>query len=137
MSETAIPPFILRNKRIAHSRMHIDKKDVKIRQGAGGRGLSYAEAWLVIDHMNQVFGHDWSHTVTRLEKVDNGWLCVVRVTVVDHGSHDGVGWGNGADQEKAVKEAESDALKRACKNYGNFFGLSLYDRDHLEEMKKK
>ena len=31
--------------------------------------------------------------------------------------------------ESAIKEAESDALKRALKSFGDQFGLSLYDKD--------
>jgi len=30
--------------------------------------------------------------------------------------------------ESAVKEAETDALKRALRSYGNTFGLALYDK---------
>jgi DNA repair and recombination protein RAD52 len=135
MSTKAPGDDLLRKQRIVKSRQHIPKDDLKKRAGAGGRSLTYAETWQIIDNLNTVFEHDWTHEVLRLEKNGSGWLCIVRVTVSGHGFHDGVGWGSGADEEKAVKEAESDALKRAAKNFGNFFGLSLYDKDHLNEIK--
>lgn len=46
-----------------------------------------------------------------------------------------VGVGNGKPEnagdviESAVKEAETDALKRALRSFGNTFGLALYDKD--------
>jgi DNA repair and recombination protein RAD52 len=148
---------IVRKRRVAMSRQHIPKEALKKRAGAGGRSLTYAETWQVIENMNTVFEHTWSHSIVRLERQINertttiedkngatktvvekngsGWICVVRVSVDGHGSHEGVGFGTGTDDEKATKEAESDAIKRACKNWGNYFGLSLYDKDHLAELK--
>jgi DNA repair and recombination protein RAD52 len=126
---------IVRKRRVAMSRQHIPKEALKKRAGAGGRSLTYVETWQVIENMNTVFEHTWSHEIRRLEKNGSGWICVVRVSVDGHGSHEGVGFGTGTDDEKATKEAESDAIKRACKNWGNYFGLSLYDKDHLAELK--
>jgi recombination DNA repair RAD52 pathway protein len=46
-----------------------------------------------------------------------------------------VGVGNGKPEnegdviESAVKEAETDALKRALRTFGNTFGLALYEKD--------
>jgi hypothetical protein len=57
----------------------------------------------------------------------------VRVTVGDV-VRDGTGYGSGIDRdlgaahESAVKEAETDAMKRALMTFGNPFGLALYDK---------
>ena len=119
-----------------------------------GKFGEYVEALHVIREANRIFGHDgWSYTVTRLEQthyeiVDltyNGntkqqlrcsFLCAVRVDVggvIREGLAVGVGNGkpeNAGDViESAVKEAETDALKRALRTFGNTFGLALYEKD--------
>ena len=45
------------------------------------------------------------------------------------------GWGgdNGNDHENAVKGAETDAIKRALRTFGNQFGLPLYDKEENAE----
>ena len=59
-----------------------------------------------------------------------------------------VGFGNGVSFdptqacELAIKEAVTDAMKRACKSFGNQFGLPLYDKEQKgvltqEEIDKK
>jgi DNA repair and recombination protein RAD52 len=64
----------------------------------------------------------------------------VSVTHADEGvvgqMHEDVGYGEGIEyhnlgqaHEGAVKEAVTDALKRALRHWGNAFGLSLYDKD--------
>jgi recombination DNA repair RAD52 pathway protein len=48
---------------------------------------------------------------------------------------EGTGYGSGISPrlgdayESAIKEAESDAMKRALMTFGNKFGLALYDKD--------
>jgi recombination DNA repair RAD52 pathway protein len=48
---------------------------------------------------------------------------------------EGVGAGHGIDvdcgqaHESAIKEAETDAMKRALMTFGNPFGLALYDKE--------
>lgn len=119
-----------------------------------GKFGEYVDALHVIREANRIFGEDgWSYTVTRLEQthseiVDvtyNGttkkqlrtsFLCAVRVDV-DGVIREGlaVGVGNGKPEnagdviESAVKEAETDALKRALRTFGNTFGLALYEKD--------
>ena len=71
----------------------------------------------------------------------DGWgvsyVCRVRVTVRAGDTvviREGTGAGHGIDadlgqaHESAVKEAESDAMKRALMQFGNPFGLALYDK---------
>ena len=105
-----------------------------------GMQLSYLESWYVINEANRIFGFDgwWSETV-QLDCVQSDEFCVtyiakVRVTV-GNVIREGVGAGHGKGErvnlgdkhESAVKEAESDARKRALMQFGNQFGLSLYD----------
>lgn len=119
-----------------------------------GKYGEYVEALHVIREANRIFGFDgWSYTVERLEQThmttvqltgNNGpyeqlrcsFLCAVRVNV-DGVVREGlaVGVGNGKPEnagdviESAVKEAETDALKRALRTFGNTFGLALYEKD--------
>jgi recombination DNA repair RAD52 pathway protein len=123
---------------------------VKTRE-QGKSTLSYVEAWHVIDEANKIFGYDaWDRETTecrcvmeRERKIGQGqyqrdgwgvtYTAKVRVTVgrvIREGS--GAGHGIDADlglaHESALKEAESDAMKRALMTFGNPFGLALYDK---------
>ena len=124
-----------------------------IRPPAPGKYGEYVDGKHVIDEANRIFGHDgWSYAVTRLEQVSEqtvstpkgdqyrvGYLCAVRVTIhaLDNASREGVAVGSGVGKpetmadhhESAVKEAETDALKRALRSFGNTFGLALYEKD--------
>jgi DNA repair and recombination protein RAD52 len=100
---------------------------------------------------NYFFGHDgWSSEVVHCEREsgqENGkWVATVvmrvRVTVVwtttSSSYHEGTGYGGGKPQrtkgealEGAYKEAETDAFKRALKNFGEAVGNCLYDKDYL------
>ncbi|WP_051539455.1 RAD52 family DNA repair protein [Sulfitobacter sp. 20_GPM-1509m] len=119
-----------------------------------GKYGEYVDGLHVIREANRIFGHDgWSYTVERLERTHydvvelkgrdgpytqlrTSYLCAVRVNV-DGVIREGlaVGVGNGKPEnagdviESAVKEAETDALKRALRSFGNTFGLALYDKD--------
>lgn len=138
----------------------LDAANIKQRSQSG-RTFSYIEAWQATAECNTVFGHEgWDHEAVdvrlvmererKLGKAPNeydGWgvsyVCKVRVTVRAGDVvvvREGVGAGHGVDRdlgqahESAVKEAESDALKRALKSFGWRFGLALYDKDqgHVE-----
>jgi hypothetical protein len=75
-----------------------------------------------------------------------GWsVCYtarVRITVRTPGgdriTREGCGAGHGIDvdqgqaHESAIKEAETDAMKRALMTFGNPFGLALYDKEQKE-----
>lgn len=128
----------------------LSSANVKIRE-QGKSKLSYIEAWHAIDEANRIFGFDaWDRetidykcVVERQRKIGQGqyerdgwgvtYTAKVRVTVgsiVREGS--GAGHGIDADlglaHESALKEAESDAMKRALMTFGNPFGLALYDK---------
>jgi len=113
-----------------------------------GLTLSYIEGWHVIDEANRVFGFDgwdretiWSECVWQDGRQDPKactYCARVRIrvragkTLVSR-EGSGVGHGTGATlgdaHESALKEAETDATKRALTTFGNLFGLALYDKD--------
>lgn len=114
----------------------------------GGRKFSYIEGWHAIAEANRIFGFDgWSRETVETtcvwsgeRKTRNGdkpaasYTARVRITVagiVREGTGAGSGFGNdhGEAHESAVKEAETDAMKRALMTFGNPFGLALYDKD--------
>jgi DNA recombination protein Rad52 len=112
--------------------------------------LAYLESWYVINEANRIFGFDgWSSETIQLDCVQSDEFCVtyiakVRVTVGDV-IREGVGAGHGKGErvnlgdkhESAVKEAESDARKRAFMQFGSQLGLSLYDRSKAWKNTKK
>jgi DNA repair and recombination protein RAD52 len=116
---------------------------VKTREQAK-RTLSYIEGWHAIAEANRIFGFDgWTRETLDLQQVfppaqsGNNWkigyMCRVRITALGV-IRDGTGFGSGAmgdlgqAVESAIKEAETDAMKRALMTFGNPFGLALYDK---------
>lgn len=120
----------------------LDKSKVATRKQAG-MNLSYIEGWHAIAEANRIFGFDaWNRETismqeVRCDEVGDKWrvafIAKVRVTVGDV-IRDGTGYGSGISKdlgdayESAVKEAETDAMKRAFMMFGNPFGLALYDK---------
>jgi len=126
----------------------LSREVVKVRE-QGGRNVSYVEGWHAIAEANRIFGFDcWSSETVELKCVsekartigksaDPGWgvtyIAKVRLTVGDV-TREGIGAGHGIDRdlgqahESAVKEAETDAFKRAARTFGHPFGLALYDK---------
>jgi len=130
------------------SSAHVKKRD------QGGRKVSYIEGWMAIDEANRIFGFDgWTRETVDIRQVaererkigqsqKDGWgvsyIAKVRIvafagdTIV---TREGVGAGHGIDvdlgqaHESAIKEAETDAMKRALMTFGNPFGLALYDKE--------
>lgn len=126
----------------------LNRSHVKSRS-QGGRQVSYIEGWHVIAEANRIFGFDaWSRETVDVKCVSErereigqnkqpGWavtyICRVRIKVGDV-IREGCGSGHGIDRdlgqahESAIKEAETDAMKRAFMTFGNPFGLALYDK---------
>lgn len=122
--------------------------------------LSYLETHDVIRLANELFGFDgWScRTISNdmafdaiaTPRTDDesgrkwvsyevGFKCIVEIQVngcTRHGTGFGAGKMNSLPDacDLACKAAESDALKRAFKSFGNQFGLELYDKEFLAEM---
>ena len=132
----------------------LDSSVVKEREQSGMK-LSYVESWYVIGQLNEVFGFDgWDRETTRLDLIQqdtnqNGKArvaytaqCVLTVRFPEGQvvRRVGTGFGNGFDadpgkaHESAIKEAESDAMKRAAMTLGNRFGLALYDKTKANVM---
>ena len=115
----------------------------------GSAKVSYVEGWHAIAEANRIFGFDgWDRQTVDLREagevrqVQDKWrvayLARVRITVRAGDIlivRDGCGYGSGIDRdlgsahESALKEAETDAMKRALMTFGNPFGLALYDKD--------
>ena len=116
-------------------------KNVKEREaGWGGKDnqLAYVEGYHVIDEANRIFGFGgWSSETIETTCVNNEpravtYIAKVKITVGDITRvGTGAGHGNQANHdnnhESAIKEAETDARKRAFMQFGNQFGLSLYN----------
>jgi DNA recombination protein Rad52 len=122
-------------------------KYVRTRQ-FGGRTLAYIEGWHAISEANRIFGADaWGRQTIALQCVWSGkrlgrdacsYIARVRIRVragdivvsrEGSGSGHGVGVTLGEAHESALKEAETDAMKRALATFGNPFGLALYDHE--------
>lgn len=129
-------------------RKKLDPSHVSQRK-QGGTQVSYVEGWHVIAELNRIFGYgEWTRETLDVSCVSereakigreqkDGWRVTytarVRVTVAGV-SRDGCGAGHGIGtdlgecHESALKEAETDAMKRAAMTFGNPFGLALYDK---------
>lgn len=125
----------------------LNKANVATRQQAG-QTLSYLTAWHVIAEANRIFGFGrWDRETVEMRQLGEprlvdgksrvGYSARVRITVRAGDSvivREGCGFGSGIDRdsdqahESALKEAESDAMKRALMTFGNAFGLALYDK---------
>lgn len=139
-----------------------------IRPPAQGKFGEYVDVLHVIREANRIFGFGgWSYSITRLDlssrietqdrngnpQVRVSYACTVRVQVGDvyrEGAAVGMGIAKadneGDAHESAYKEAETDAMKRALRSFGNTFGLALYEKDKskrevadpmVEEAKKR
>jgi hypothetical protein len=135
----------------------LDRANVLQREQGRGK-VNYLEGWQLIAEANRIFGFDgWQRQtiavrcVAQAERLIGrdqkpGWgvtyIARVRVTVTAGGLpplvREGTGAGHGIDtdlgqaHESAIKEAETDAMKRALMTFGNPFGLALYDEQQRE-----
>lgn len=114
----------------------LDMDNVKKRKGAKGRTLDYISGEHAIAEANRIFGFDgWSCETVHMECVkENPPTYIARVRVRAGGvTREGWGGDDGNDHENAVKGAETDAIKRALRTFGNQFGLPLYDKEENAE----
>jgi DNA repair and recombination protein RAD52 len=128
---------------------------ISTRPGAGGGKVHYLAAEKVINLANEVFGFNgWSSSIQNVQidfvdenttngKITLGLSTIVRVTLRDGTYHEDIGYGHienckgkAAAFEKAKKEAATDAMKRALRNFGNVLGNCLYDKDYLQKVTK-
>ncbi len=132
-------------KQTAILRGKLDANRIRARD-ANGMSLSYLEGWYVISEANRIFGFDgWGRETVDVRCVWQGreggqasccYAVRVRVTVLAGDRNivrEGTGAGHGRAETmgdahtSAIKEAETDATKRALCTFGNRFGLALYD----------
>ena len=145
----AMNQVIFTDKQLQELQEPLSQQVVKTRSQSG-RNLSYIEGWWAIHEANRIFGFGcWEQEILDIKCVSererkigrdqkNGWgvsyIASIRVTV-NGVKREGVGAGHGIDvdlglaHESAVKEAATDAMKRAFMTFGNQFGLALYDKD--------
>ncbi|KAL5524236.1 CDC36 [Sanghuangporus sanghuang] len=147
-------------QKIAMLQAKLDKKlgpeYISQRPGPGGNmKLTYAEGWKIINLANEVFGFNgWSSSIVNLntdfidyneetKKFNVGVSAVIKVTLRDGVYHEDVGYGmlegsrsKGAALDKCKKEAVTDGIKRALRNFGNLLGNCLYDKQYTQEIVK-
>ncbi|KAL2812810.1 hypothetical protein BJX63DRAFT_395506 [Aspergillus granulosus] len=144
---------------IAALQARLDKKlgpeYISSRPGAAGQKVHYLSADKCINLANEVFGFNgWSSSIQNIQidfvdesantgKISLGLSVIVRVTLKDGAYHEDVGYGHienckgkAAAFEKAKKEATTDALKRALRNFGNVLGNCIYDKDYISKVTK-
>lgn len=126
---------------------------VSFRAAAGGSQVVYIEGWKALNLANQIFGFNgWSSEIksTQVDYVDHlggkwslGLSVVVRVTLKDGTFHEDIGYGNienckskAMAFDKAKKEAVTDGIKRALRQFGNVLGNCLYEKNYLQKVKK-
>jgi DNA recombination protein Rad52 len=144
------------SRQIALLTAPLDRANVRQREQGRSR-VSYLEGWQVIAEANRIFGFDgWerstliSRCVAEHERPvgrdrKSGWgityIARVRITITAGNRtliREGSGAGHGIDldqglaHESALKEAETDATKRALMTFGNPFGLALYDKQQRQ-----
>lgn len=126
-----------------------------------GKGFSHVEAYEIIAHLNRIFGFEgWGKEVTDLSLVfesetsmkngNPGWTVCYRATVKlvihndgnyvrkeDSSTGDATQPSRADAHDLALKSAISVALKRAAKDLGDQFGLSLYAKGSLEPLVRK
>lgn len=129
----------------------IENKHIFKRKGSGGKSLSYIKGSRMEMIANEIFDNKWSSETLQMEMlfsrnykkdekemIEVAYSSKVRVKTIIDGVEvvkEGTGFGNGKSgdyaissaYELAIKEAETDALKRALKKFGTAFGLELWD----------
>jgi DNA recombination protein Rad52 len=143
-------------KQVALLSAPLDRANVRQREQGRSR-VSYLEGWQVIAEANRIFGFDGWERCTLISRCvaeherpvgrdrKSGWgvtyTARVRITVSAGNRtliREGSGAGHGIDADKglahesALKEAETDATKRALMTFGNPFGLALYDKQQRQ-----
>lgn len=142
-------------------RDRLDPQRIKERAGRGGGKFHYLEGHDDIRTANRIFGFgNWGKTLVEQTEIgaveveregrsggtaQRGWhvgyRSVVRFTVRGCMPTDGSGYGDGVEygpaarvtaQELALKESETDAMKRAMIAFGDQFGLILYAKGDAE-----
>ncbi|KAL7270406.1 Cell death protease [Rhizina undulata] len=120
----------------------------------GNKRVLYIAGERVIRIANDVFGYDGWYSVVVHENIDFidstpegrynvGISVTMRVGISNGAFHEDIGYGtadNGKSKglaiEKAKKEAVTDGVKRALRNFGEVVGNCIYNKDYLEKIVK-
>ncbi len=146
MSEQAMSEQASKARAIEELSKGVPQSEIKQKNG-----FDYVSQVYIIHTANRIFGFDgWRsevvtppHVVDRFTRSKGGGeniVAVVACTVRVHAIgvfHDGQGMGVAeatvdafaGNLDKAFKEAETDALKRALVKFGDPFALTLYEKD--------
>ena len=139
----------MNNEQIAQLFKPLNGRRVKSKQG-----MAYLEGWDVIAHLSRIFGplgwdkHVLSESLVYEEQNDKGkWTVCYKATVrlvvhtdsykisEDCATGVAINQPSRADaHDLALKTAVTDALKRAAKDLGNQFGLSLYNQGSFDSV---
>jgi len=120
----------------------LDMNNVKKREGKRNKQtgkklyFDYISGEHAISEANRIFGFDgWSCETVHMECVKEQPITYIARVRIRAGGVTREGWGGGDsfDHEMAVKGAETDAIKRALRTFGNQFGLPLYDKEENAE----
>ncbi|KAH1739691.1 hypothetical protein KXX41_006226 [Aspergillus fumigatus] len=136
-------------------RQQLGAEFISTRRGAGNQELSYLTGCDAIRIANAVFGFDgWSSEIRKVEVIycnneggrwSAGVSVNVRVTLAKYGGvyREDLGYGQAIKLssqleavEKAGKEAETDGLKRALRQFGEVTGNCMYDKKYLSQIGK-
>ncbi|KAI8979685.1 hypothetical protein BDF20DRAFT_835670 [Mycotypha africana] len=130
-------------------RKNLGPEFIATRSGPSGK-LTYIEGSKVISIANEIFGFNgWTSeiketTIDYLDvsaegRVNCGVTAIVKVTLRDGTFHEDIGYGStenaktkGSALEKAKKQAITDGVKRALKNFGNALGNCLYEKAYVK-----
>ncbi|KAJ2084314.1 DNA repair protein rad52 [Coemansia sp. RSA 988] len=133
-------------------RRKLGPEHISTRQGMGNMRLSYIEGWRIISIANEIFGFNgWRSSIQSLNvdfmdmmeggKFNVGASCIVRITLKDGTYREDVGFGmienvrsKGQALEKVKKEATTDGLKRAMRQFGNVLGNCVYDKEYVRNV---
>jgi DNA repair and recombination protein RAD52 len=124
---------------------------LSVRTGFGNTKLTYVEGWRIIGLANKIFGFDgWSSEIKSFKEeynidIDNkisvGYSCICRVILKNGIYKEDIGFGSSDNQkmrglaiEKAKKEACTDALKRALRQFGNALGNCCYNKEYISDI---
>jgi DNA repair and recombination protein RAD52 len=139
-------------------RRPLGPSEISYRPGHGGRSVAYLTGSTVIELMNEVFSYDgWSFEIVRTELLsekqlgEDVWTILMGATVrirlssphkpvtrqdIGCGTADNTK-GRAVAVEKAIKEAVTDGLKRAARQFGNCLGNCVYDKVYLAYAAKR
>ncbi|CAG8506859.1 433_t:CDS:1, partial [Ambispora gerdemannii] len=124
---------------------------ISYRPGPGNVRVAYLEGFKAIQIANEVFGYNkWSSSIGSIDidfmdenngRYSIGLSVIVRVTLANGAYHEDIGYGDSENQKSksmafqhAKKEAVTDGLKRALRQFGNVLGNCLYDKNYIKHI---